>query len=139
MPDILIFEVTYYDVSSTNLNEFDKKFALKLFKESNSVASKIQIYCSLYNTTYFKYRATASRKCWFDFFHLHINKIQVIELTSIDLSRNHPWVNPWDLTLASITGSNHSIHFILSNVKALALVCYIINYAKKKTVVNINI
>lgn len=50
---------------------------------------------------------------------------------SIDIYRNDVWVNPWNPALASLIRSNHDINFIPSNVKALALVCYITNYATK--------
>lgn len=50
---------------------------------------------------------------------------------TIDVERNNVWINLWCLALASLTRSNHDINFIPSNVKALALVRYITNYATK--------
>ena len=46
-----------------NLDKTDKEFALKLYKDSNIVASKTQIHSSSHNATWFEYRATITRKC----------------------------------------------------------------------------
>lgn len=89
MADILISKNMHQEASSVSLIEFDKKFTLKLYKDSNFIVSKMQIYSSLYNITYFKYGATASKKYWFDFFHPRIDKARVTELEFIDISRNH--------------------------------------------------
>lgn len=86
MIDILVSENIYQEASLASLNESNKEFALKLYKKSNSIASKMQIYSFLHNITYFKYRAVANRKCWFDISCLRINKTRVIELGSIDVS-----------------------------------------------------
>lgn len=86
MADILVSENIYQEASLASLNKSNKEFALKLYKESYSIASKMQIYSFLYNITCFKYRAVVNRKCWFDISYLRINKTRVIELGSIDIS-----------------------------------------------------
>lgn len=129
MVDISASKNTCQEVPSTSVNKSDQEFALTLYDDSNFVASKTQIHSFSYYATCFKCRATVNRKCWFDFPRPHINKTRVTELVSINISRNHLWVNPWNLALASITRLNHNIHFIPSNIKALSLVCYITNYA----------
>lgn len=50
---------------------------------------------------------------------------------TINVERNNVWINLWCSAFASLTRSNHDINFILSNIKALALVHYITNYATK--------
>lgn len=50
---------------------------------------------------------------------------------TIDVERNNVWINLWCPVFASLTKSNYDINFIPSNMKALALVRYITNYATK--------
>lgn len=46
---------------------------------------------------------------------------------TINVERNNVWINLWCSAFASLTRSNHDINFILSNVKALALVYKLCN------------
>ncbi len=118
-----------HEAPSASLDEIDAEFALALYRDSNAVASKTQVYSSLHNATCFKYGAAVGGQCRFDFSRPCIDKTRVTELGSIKISRNHLWINPWNPALASLIRSNHDINFIPSNVKALALVRYITNYA----------
>lgn len=72
------------------LNKTDEDFALKLYKDSNAVDSKTQIYFFLHNATCFKYRVAANRKCWFDFLLPCTDQMRVIELSLIDVSQKNP-------------------------------------------------
>lgn len=47
---------------SINLDKTDIKFVFKLYKNSNSVASKTQVYYFLHNITYFKYSIAITKK-----------------------------------------------------------------------------
>ncbi len=87
---------------SASLNETNVEFALALYRDSNAVVSKTQVHSSSHNATYFKYGAAVSGKCWFDFRHPCIDKTRVTGLGSIEILRNHPWINPWNPTLAFI-------------------------------------
>ncbi len=130
--DVLSPEYIGYEAPSASLDKTDTEFALALYKDSNAVASKTQVHSSSHmNATYFKYGAAVSRKYRFDFPHSCIDKTRVTGLGFIEISRNHPWINPWNPALTLLIRSNHDINFIPSNVKALALVHYITNYAKK--------
>lgn len=73
-----------------------------------------------------------SKKYYFNFLYCHIKKTRVIELQSIDISWNHLYINLWNLALGLVIKSNYNINFILSNIKALALIYYITNYVIKK-------
>ena len=53
-------------------------------------------------------------------------------LGTIDIQKNYVWINFFNITLMSITWSSYNVNCIPSNVKALALVGYITNYATKK-------
>lgn len=70
--DIILTKKIKQETPSVNLNKIDKDFALKLYKYSNDIAFKTQIYLSLYNITYFKYGVAVNKKCQFDFPHLCI-------------------------------------------------------------------
>ncbi len=118
-------------MADISLNETDEEFALKLYKDSNAIASKTQVHSFSHNATCFKYKAAISGKCRFDFPRPCIEETRVTELSSIEISRNNPWINPWNPALTSLIKSNHDINFIPSNVKALALARYITNYATK--------
>ena len=48
---------------SANLDKINEKFALKLYKNSNTIVSKTQIYSSFHNATCFKYAAAITGKC----------------------------------------------------------------------------
>ncbi len=116
---------------SASLDKIYAEFALALYKDSNAITSKTQVQFSLHNATYFKYVAAVSGKCQFDFPRPCINKSKMTALSSIEILQNHLWINPWNSALTSLIRSNHDINYFLSNVKALALVCYITNYATK--------
>lgn len=62
MTNILVFKNMYQKAPSTKLNKSDKEFTLKLYKDSNFVAFKMQIHFSLHNVTCFKYGAIISKK-----------------------------------------------------------------------------
>lgn len=78
---------------STSLDKTNKEFTLKLYKNSNAVTFRIQVHSSLYNVTCFKYGATLTEKCQFDFFCPYIEEIKVTELGSINISLNNLWIN----------------------------------------------
>lgn len=61
MGDILASKNMHQEAPLASLNEFNEEFALKLYKNSNFVASKTQ-YSFLHNATYFKYGASANGK-----------------------------------------------------------------------------
>ena len=63
MSDVPIAVKISEKASSVSLDKTDKEFALKLYKDSNVVTSKTQIYSFLYNTTYFKYGTIMIGKC----------------------------------------------------------------------------
>lgn len=65
---------TNKETRSSSLDKTYKKFALKLYKDSNTIIFKTQIYSSLHNMTCFKYRATITKKCWFEVSHPCIKK-----------------------------------------------------------------
>ncbi|KAJ5761308.1 hypothetical protein N7520_008464 [Penicillium odoratum] len=52
----------------------------------------------------------------------------------IHLARNHPWINPWNPTIASCVRSNHDISWIPTVFKSLSLIYYITNYTTKDDV-----
>ncbi len=131
VPTVDVLLPVGYEALSASQDKTDAEFALALYRDSNVVASKTQVHSSLYNATCFQYGADVSGKCRFDFLRPCIDKTRVTGLGSIEISRNHPWINLWNPVLASLIRSNHDINFILSNVKALALVPYITNYTTK--------
>ena len=112
-------------------SETDQEFMLKLERDSNAIATKTQLHSSNHNATCFKYGATDSKQCRFDFPRPRIVQTVITQQGTIDIYRNNVWVNPWCPGLAALTRSNHDINFIPSNVKALVLVRYITNYATK--------
>lgn len=83
--DITLSEDIKFEAPSANLDKTDKNFALKFYKDNNTVVSKIQIHSPLYNTICLKYRAIVTKNYCFDFPHLCINKIRVTELDSINV------------------------------------------------------
>ncbi len=83
-----------HEAPSASLDETDAEFALALYRDSNAVASKTQVHSSSHNATCFKYGAAVSGKCRFDFPRPCIDKTRVTGLGSIEISRNHPWINP---------------------------------------------
>ncbi len=100
-------------------------------QDSNAVAAKSQLHSSTHNATCFKYGAAETGQCRFNFPRSQIAQITVSDQGTIDIKRNNVCINPWCPALASLIRSNHDIKFIPSNVKALALICYITNYATK--------
>lgn len=65
--DILLTKYIDHEGLSISLNETDVEFALTLYKDSNAIVSKTQVYFSSYNTTFFKYKAATSGKYLFNF------------------------------------------------------------------------
>lgn len=130
--NVLSSKYISYETPSASLNITDTEFVLALYKDSNIIAFKKQVYSSSYNVTCFKYGVTVSKKCRLDFPHPYIDKTRVIKLGSIEILQNHLWINSWNLALTSLIKSNYSINFISSNVKVLALVCCIINYVTNR-------
>lgn len=124
----LIAKKTSQKFLSASPDRTDKNFVLKLYKNSNAIVFKTQVYFSLYNATCFKYRFAMIRKYQFDFFCFFIEKTKVTGLDSIDISWNNLSINPWNPALILLIRFNHDLNFILSNIKALALVYYIRNY-----------
>lgn len=114
-----------------SLNKTDKEFSQKLEQNSNSIAAKFPLYSSTHNAICFKYEAAASGQYWFNFPRSQLAQTTMLNQGIIDVELNNVWINPWYPALASLTRSNHDINFIPSNVKALALVYYITNYATK--------
>lgn len=87
MADILVCENMHPKALSATLNKSDKKFSLlKLYKNSNFIASKTQIYSFLHNATCFKYRVAANKKDWLDFSSFHIDRTRKTEPEFIDIS-----------------------------------------------------
>jgi hypothetical protein len=59
---------------------------------------------------------------------------KIDDLGVIHLARNHPWISPWNPSIASCLRLNHDISWIPTVSKLLALVYYITNYATKDDV-----
>ena len=95
------------------------------------MAAKCQIHSPRHNATCFKYGVPGTKNCRFNFPRPLVETTTINNLGTIDIQKNHVWVNPFNSTLMSITRSNHDVNCISSNVKALALVEYITNYATK--------
>ncbi len=119
------------DAPSTSLNDSNSSFVLKLDVNSNAVVRKCQMHLSTHNAICYKYGAIATGQCRFDFPCPTNDQTRITPQGNIEVFKNNVWVNPWYLAIASLIRSNHDINFIPSNVKALALVWYIINYATK--------
>lgn len=62
MANVLEYKKIRQEASSTSLDKTDIKFALKLYKDNNSIASTTQIYLSLHNVTCFKYKIAVTGK-----------------------------------------------------------------------------
>lgn len=90
MADVSDCKETSQEALSMSLDKTDGKFALKLYQDSNSVASKIQIHSSSYNVTCFRYKAVITRKYWFGFPCPCIAETKVTDLGLIKMSRNNP-------------------------------------------------
>ena len=99
MEDAFSIKDINQEATSANPNKTDKKFALKLYKNSNVVAFKTQIHSFLHNATSFIYGAAVREKYCFDFSCPCIDKRTITELGLIDISQNHPWDNLWNLAL----------------------------------------
>ncbi len=119
------------DAPSASLDNSDSSFVLKLDVDSNAVVKKCQMHSSTYNATCYKYSAAAIDQCRFDFPRPTNDQTRITPQGNIEVFRNNVWVNPWYPTIASLIRSNHDINFIPSNVKALAFIWYITNYATK--------
>ena len=59
---ILLLKNINQKILSSSLCKTNGQFALKLYKDSNVIISKMQVYSSFYNATYFKYKFAISRK-----------------------------------------------------------------------------
>lgn len=129
--DVSIGEDINREALSAKLDKTNEEFVLKLYKDSNTITSRIQIYSFLHNATCFKYKVILTGKCQFDFPYPYNEETKVTELSSSNISRNNSWINPWNPALILLTQSNYDINFILSNIKVLALVCYITNDVTK--------
>lgn len=70
---MLLTEEIKQEALSVSLNETDKDFALKLYKDSNAIIFKTQIHFSLHNITCFKYGATVTKKSRFNLPRPYIN------------------------------------------------------------------
>lgn len=62
MADIPIAEIISQEAPSVSLDKTNKKYALKLYKDSNAIASRTQVHSFLYNITCFKYEIAINRK-----------------------------------------------------------------------------
>ena len=124
------------DISSeappADLAETNQQFNNKLAADSNAVAAKCQMHSTTHNATCFKYGAATTKKFRFNFPRPIVERTHISDLGVIEICRNNGWVNSWNTALALLIRSNHNITFILSTIKALALVRYITNYATKK-------
>ncbi|KAJ6125807.1 hypothetical protein N7471_010300 [Penicillium samsonianum] len=116
--------------------ESDHDFHLRLFNDSNLVARSKQLHSKRHFATCFKYRPTDRSKstCRFGMPREIVLSSKIDDLGVIHLARNHPWINPWNPTIASCLRSNHDISWIPTVSKSLALVYYITNYATKDDV-----
>jgi hypothetical protein len=121
---------------SAKERETDADFFLRLSNDSNSVAQKTQIHSKYHHSTYFKYRQRGSGKdaCQFGMPRDLIPMSKVDDFGLIHLARNHPWINPWNPTIASCVRSNHNISWIPTVSKSLSLIYYITNYTTKDDV-----
>lgn len=63
MIDVPIAEIMSQKAPSVSLDKINKKYALKLYKDSNAIASRTQVHSFLYNITCFKYKIAINRKC----------------------------------------------------------------------------
>lgn len=89
MADVPIAEKTSQETPSASLDKTKEKFVLKLYKNSNAIASRTQVHSSLHNKTSFKYRAAMTGKCQFDFPRLFVEETKMTELGSIDIFWNN--------------------------------------------------
>lgn len=76
-------------------------------------------------------RSSKPQKCRFNFPRPLIDTTTIGPLGTVEIARNHVWINAFNPSLAYITESNHDVNFIPSAIKGLALVRYITNYATK--------
>lgn len=58
--NVLSSKYISHETASASLNKTDTEFALALYKDSNIIAFKTQVYSSSYNATCFKYGVTIS-------------------------------------------------------------------------------
>lgn len=63
MADVPMAEIMSQEAPSVSLDKINKKFVLKLYRDSNAIASRTQVHSFLYNITCFKYETTINRKC----------------------------------------------------------------------------
>ncbi len=87
--DVLSPKYINHKAPLASLDKTDTEFALGLYRDSNAIPSKTQVYFSLHNATCFKYRAATNGKYRFDFPHPCIDRTRATGLGSIEISRNH--------------------------------------------------
>lgn len=111
----------------------DQHFLQVLASDANCVARKKQVHSTYYSAICFKYRLRGADKngCRFGMPRDLVSKSKVDDLGVIHLARNHAWVTPWNLAIASCIRSNHDISWVLTVSKSLSLLYYITNYATK--------
>lgn len=89
------------------------------------------MHLSTHNTTCYKYGAIAIGQYRFDSLCSINKQTKITAQSNIEVFRNIFWVNPWCLAIAFLIQSKYDINFFLSNVKELAFIWYITNYATK--------
>jgi hypothetical protein len=121
---------------STNKVESDDEFLVRLCHDANSVAYKKQMHSKNHLAGCFKYGRKASGKntCRFGMPRDLLSTSMVDDVGNIHIARNHPWINPWNPTIASCIRSNQDISWIPTVSKCLALMYYLTNYATKDNV-----
>ena len=118
---------------SAKAQDTDEEFHTKLSTDSNIVARKAQIHSSKHNATCFKYGKNnkGEKVCRFGMPRDLVDSSKIDELGTIQLARNHGWVNPWNHAIASCIRSNHDISWVPTVTKSLSLIYYLTNYATK--------
>ena len=127
-----VTSIKEWDIAAAVKQNYLTEFSRQLARNSNQLAAKCQVHSLRHNATCFKYGVPGTKNCRFNFPRPLVETTTINNLGTIDIQKNHVWVNPFNLTLMSITRSNHDVNCIPSNVKALALVRYITNYATEK-------
>lgn len=84
-----------------------------------------------FNLTYYKYNTHKSKVCKFGFLRPLLSNLAININGIIWLKQDNIWLNPWNPTIASLIQFNHDVNFSPSNIKVLAFIIYITNYATK--------
>ncbi|KAI2734368.1 hypothetical protein DTO013F2_10324 [Penicillium roqueforti] len=92
-----------------------------LANDSNLVARSKQLHYKSHFATCFKYRPTDRSKstCRFGMPRENLPSSKIDDLGVIHLARNHPWVNPWNPSIASCLRSNHDISLDTDRLKIM--------------------